>query len=278
MAQVEDDFYSSKHVTIYGSVVDSSGKSNTIDFGTYNNSGNPTIINRQFSEDGIYDIEVVSEDAAGNSQTNKIHFTIDKSDPEIGDLSAYDGTILNEFNWDIDLEDLVSDLTVCDIHMYLNGSEYDGVSDIEDGSYTLLITAEDELGHYVEKSVSFVLDTKAPVFIVTGVEDGEVKNEQYSIGVSLQLSEDTLKEVTLNGTAVDISDNTASLTVDSKGEYVLAMKAVDEAGNEASQKINFTYGEKASKWWIWLIVAGVAAAGFFFIILAKRRKKDEEQA
>jgi hypothetical protein len=276
-ATIVDDFYTSKSILLNGTMVDADGKKHILDFGLYNQGGNPTVINKEFTEDGIYDIEVTSTDAAGNSHSSKVHFTIDKTAPKIGDLSAYDGTILKEFNWDMDLDDLVSDLTVCDVHMYLNGSEYDGVSDIEDGAYTLLITAEDEIGHTVEKSVSFVLDTKAPVFIVTGVENGEVKNEQYNIGVSLQLSEDTLTDVTLNGSPVEITDNAANLTVDSKGDYILTMNAVDEAGNEAHQQIRFTYGEEKSRWWLWLIAAaGAAAVGFFVFILAKRKRDNEE--
>jgi hypothetical protein len=275
-AQITDDFYSSKKVSLSGYVTDIDGKKTSIDFGAYNQSGNPTVINQEFASDGIYDIEVTSSDTAGNSQTGTVHFTIDKTAPEIGDLSAYEGT-LKEFKWDIDLDELVTDLTVCETHMYLNGSEYDGVSDIEDGSYVLLITAEDEMGHTSEKEVSFVLDTKAPVFIVTGVEDGEVKNETYSIGVSLQLSEDTLKEVTLNGTAVDIVDNAAEITVDSKGDYTLTMSATDEAGNKASQEISFTYGEKTSNWWIWLvIVAGLLVLGFVIVVVVKKNNEENQ--
>jgi hypothetical protein len=278
LAQITDDFYSSKKVTLDGSVTGMDGKKHAIDFGSYNQSGNPTVISQEFTDDGIYDIEVTSVDAAGNSHTSKVHFTIDKTDPAIGDLSAFDGTILNAFNWDIDLDELVSDLTVCDTHMYLNGSEYDGFSDIEDGSYTLLITSEDEMGHYIEKSVSFVLDTKAPVFIVTGVEDGEVKNEEYSIGVSLQLAEDTLNEVSLNGTAVDITDNAANITVDSKGDYTLTMSAVDAAGNEATQQISFTYGEKKSNWWIWLIIgAGLVAIGVAVVLTVKKNGEEDDR-
>ena len=128
--------------------------------------------------------------------------------------------------------------------MYLNGSEYDGVSDLEDGSYILLVTAEDELGHYVEKSVGFTLDTKAPVFIITGVENREIKDEPYSVNISLQLDEDSLDSVTLNGEEKLIKNNVCSFDVTRKGEYALSMKATDPAGNESTQVIHFRYGEK----------------------------------
>lgn len=276
-AEIMDDFYASKSVSVTGTVTDINGKVEKLTFNPYTTVANPTVITQEFADDGIYDIEVSSTDAAGNSHSSKVHFVIDKTAPEIGDLSAFDGTILKSFVWDIDLDDLVSDLTVCDTHMYLNGSEYDGVSDIEDGSYTLLITAEDELGHMVEKSVSFILDTKAPVFIVTGVEDGEAKLEPYDISVSLQLDEDTLTSVTLNGEAIEIVDNAASLNVSENGHYKLAMKAVDEAGNEADQTISFTVGEekKAGSWWVWLIIAcGVVLVGAGIIIAVRKNSKE----
>ncbi len=271
--EITDDFYITKKITLSGTRTDIDGKVNNIDFGDYNPAGNPTIIYQNFEEDGIYDIEVTVTDVAGNSDTKSVHFTIDKTDPVIGDLPDIDGKILTSFSWEEDLDELVSDLTVCDVHMYLNGSEYDGESAIEDGSYTLLITAEDELGHKVEKQVSFILDTKAPVFIVTGVEDGEVKNEEYTIDVSLQLEEDTLTSVKLNGEDVLVSNNTCTISVTEKGEYVLEMTAIDEAGNESSMKLEFKYGEEAKNWlWIIIVAASVLLLGGIGFIVWKKKK------
>ena len=189
---------------------------------------------------------------------------------------------------DINLDEIVTDLTVCQVRMYLNGSEYDGMADIEDGSYTLLITAEDELGHKSEKSATFVLDTKEPIFIVTGVEDGEIRNDNYNIEVSLQLDEDTLDEVKLNDKVITVKNNVATFDVTDKGEYELYMKATDEAGNEATQTIKFTFGEEsvatavsnavekaASHWWLWAIVVAaiLAVCGIIFFILKRRNEE-----
>jgi hypothetical protein len=230
-----------------------------------------------FTEDGIYKIQINCKDAAGNEDTQEVSFTIDKTKPVIDPkvMSAYEGT-LTSFAWDYDLNDIIYDLTVCDAHMYLNGSEYDGTSEVEDGAYEMKITAEDELGNATEKTVNFNLDTKAPTFIVTGVEDGEIKNEQYDINVSLQLDEDTLDEVTLNGSPVEIKDNAAAITVTEKGDYKLTMKAHDDAGNEAEQTISFTYGEKSHVLLYVLIGVGVLAVlgGGIAIILAAKKKKN----
>ena len=133
-----------------------------------------------------------------------------------------------------------------------------------------------ELGNATEETVNFNLDTKAPTFIVTGVEDGEIKNEQYDINVSLQLDEDTLDEVTLNGSPVEIKDNAAAITVTEKGDYKLTMKAHDDAGNEAEQTISFTYGEKSHVLLYVLIGVGVLVVlgGGSAIILAAKKKKN----
>lgn len=278
LAQIEDDFYLTKAISIkatrtYLDETTYQEKTEDIKFTGYNAAASDTIIRDTFKEDGFYKIQITCKDAAGNEDTQEVSFTIDKSKPIIDSkvLGAYEGT-LTAFAWDYDISDLVYDLTVCDVHMYLNGSEYDGTSEIEDGAYEMKITAEDELGNYVEQIVNFTLDTKAPTFIVTGVEDGEVKNEQYTIEVSLQLDEDVLDSVSLNGSAVEVKDNKASLTVSDKGDYELTMKAHDAAGNEAEKTIRFTYGEK-SMWWIYLIIGIAAVLGIGGVIFVVVRKK-----
>lgn len=272
-AEVKDDFYSTKTVSIEGTRIDAEGKKNTLSFSSYNQHGNPTVINESYSEDGIYDITVTAKDAAGNNHISSVHFIIDKTAPVITGVDDLDGRILTAVDLDFDLDELVTDLTVCEIHMYLNGSEYDGSSDVSDGSYTLLITAEDELGHHSEKSISFVLDTKAPVFIVTGVENGEIKEESYSIDVSLQLDEDKLMEVTLNGKQIDIKDDMAHIDVAEEGEYTLYMKAVDVAGNEAEQTIEFEYGKETNILIIVIITAvALLISGTALFVIIKKRK------
>lgn len=273
---VVDDFYLQKKVNLVATRTDDTGKVHDLDFGTWNEGGNPTNIAGTFAEDGIYDISITATDMAGNSDSKSVHFTIDKSAPVIGDLSHLDDQILPSFSWDEDLDELVSDLTVCDVQMYLNGSVYDGESEIEDGAYTLLIVAEDELGNKTEKEVTFVLDTKVPVFIVTGVEEDEVKNEEYSISVSLQLEEDTLTSVTLNGKEMYSGDsNVCSFTVSEKGEYKLVMSATDAAGNIASYELEFKYGED-SMWWLWLIIAiAVLLVSGIVLIVIKKKNNDK---
>lgn len=274
---ITEDFYTSNKLELKGTVTGIDGKKKNIDFGNYtvNNSKISNII-QQFTEDGVYDIEATSTDKAGNTSTEKIHFTIDTKAPVISDLSAYDGTIMNRFIWNYTNEDIVSDLTVCDVIVYLDGVEYDGLNEVEDGKHVLRIVATDEMGHSVEKQVEFLLDTIAPNVIITGVEDGDRLLESTEINVSLQIEGDILDSVILNGKEQQISNNTSTFTVDKAGSYELIVKAHDEAGNTIEKVIHFEYGKKFNLWWILLIILLLLIL-VMIIILVKKNKKDKKQ-
>ena len=83
--------------------------------------------------------------------------------------------------WDINLDELVRDLTVCEINVYMDGALYDGTSEIADGSHVLRVEAIDELGHKSFKEVTFVLDTKGPNIIISNVEDGFLRSIKHLI-------------------------------------------------------------------------------------------------
>ncbi len=300
--QVDETFYLGNNVKIEGTVKtldDPNGVK--INFDDYSRLTRMASANFEqlFTEDGIYNIKVTSKDVAGNETVQSIQFTIDKSKPLIKDLEnladeedyqAYSDAvaandknakklipIFNEFNFDYDADDIVTDLTTVTYKMYMDGVLYDGLSEIEDGFHTLKITAEDEVGNTAEKSFYFILDTVKPGIIVTGVEEGDNLQEPTTITVSLQLTEDTLKAVNLNGEAIAITNNTATLEVSDKGDYVLVIEAGDDAGNLATLTIKFEYGKTSSM--LWLLIAGGAAlmiaAATFFIILGKKRKKNQ---
>ena len=300
--QVDETFYLGNNVKIEGTVKTlDDPKGVKINFDDYSRLTRMASANFEqlFTEDGIYNIKVTSKDVAGNETVQSIQFTIDKSKPLIKDLEnladeedyqAYSDAvaandknakklipIFNEFNFDYDADDIVTDLTTVTYKMYMDGVLYDGLSEIEDGFHTLKITAEDEVGNTAEKSFYFILDTVKPGIIVTGVEEGDNLQEPTTITVSLQLTEDTLKAVNLNGEAIAITNNTATLEVSDKGDYVLVIEAGDDAGNLATLTIKFEYGKTSSM--LWLLIAGGAAlliaAATFFIILGKKRKKNQ---
>ena len=273
---IDEAFYSSNRVTLSGTRTDINGKSNAITFDSFvTNRSKISQLQQLFKEDGIYDITVTSTDKAGNSSSKGVHFTIDTTDPVIGDLSKYDGIRTNSFKWDTNLDELVTDLTVCDIKVYMDGSLYDGTSDVEDGSHVLKIEATDELGHTTTKEVTFVLDSRGPNIIISNVEDGDNLLDSTEVIVTVELDEDSLDTVMLNDKAVEVKDNQAKLTVNKKGKYTLSATAHDEAGNASSAEIKFTFGKQTN-----LLLIGIIAGILILLLLAllvviKRRQKDQ---
>lgn len=270
---ITDAFYLSKKVTMTGTRVESDGTVTNLSFGSLKQNANGTAYENIFDIDGQYSLTIVATDAAGNESTQSLSFTIDKDAPVIQDITTLWSGAMTSFEY-VDVASLVSDMTDCEIHMYLNGIEYDGSEELADGAYTLLVTAEDELGHYVEMETSFVIDSQAPTFIVTGVEKDQVKDGAYEIVVSLQLETDTLVSVVLNGVEQPIVNNMCAITINEKGDYTLEITAMDEAGNISTDTYEFKYGEEFN-WWIIVVIAlAVILLGTVVFIVAKKRKSD----
>ena len=276
--KITETFYLTNKVDVSGTRTDIEDKKEKIVFDqmdfTKINKASESDLAQTFKEDGIYDIVIKSTDLAGNVTDKDVSFTIDKTPPVIGDLSKYDGKRLREFVWDIDERKLVTDLTACEVTVYLDGVVYDGITVPADGSHILRVVAKDELGNESSKEVTFVLDTIKPNFIITGIENNQRIEEPTTIHVSLQLDEDTLDSVTLNGVEQSIASNQAVIIIDETGSYTLVAKAHDEAGNIAELTWNFSYGTAGSL--LWVIIGSIAAVlllGVLILIRAKSWKQ-----
>ena len=107
------------------------------------------------------------------------------------------------------------------------------------------------------------------------LKKGEKKLEPYSITVSLQVDEDKLTSVTLNGEVITITNNQATINITEVGEYKLCMEAVDEAGNVSSDEYEFKLiSEAEQNFWIISAILAAVAVLVIIILLVKRRKKD----
>ena len=273
---VTENFFKTSQLAIEGTRVDIDQQKNPVEAQPYDiNSGRESKFTQKYVDDGIYDIKIDAKDKAGNTSAQAVHFTIDKTAPVIGDLSKYDGKRLNKFVWDIDEKELVKDLTICDVTVYLDGTVYDGMSELADGSHVLKVTAVDELKNESSKEVSFILDQIAPNIIISGIEDKQEILEAANVTVSMQIDEDTLDSVVLNGKEQTISNNTAKFAVDKKGDYTLLVKAHDEAGNESTLSWTFSFGSKVN--WGMILGIGGGVLLLLIIILFIARQKSWKQ-
>lgn len=272
---VDETFFTSNKVVLSGTRIDIDGKKNKVEFDGFNpNASKVTTFEQVFKEDGIYDISIESTDKAGNKTTRKLHFTIDRTDPEIIGIDDYDGKAVKSFNWNVDMDSLVKDLTVCNTYVYMDGVEYDGTTTLKDGTHLLRVVSTDELGHTTEKEVSFRLDTTVPNILVMGVEEGQYINVPTDVQVGVELDDDKLTKVTLNGVEVPIKDGVATVRVDKRMSYTLLAEAVDDAGNVSKIELHFNFGEKFP-WWIF--IAGAGGLGLIFLIIAISRKKQNKK-
>ena len=275
--KVTEAFFRTNKFSITGTRTDIDGKKNDIKFSSYNvNSAKVSNVKQLFKEDGIYDIVVMSQDRAGNKDEKKLHFIIDKTAPELTkDLDGIDGVAMNSFTWNYKIDEIVRDLTVCQVSVYVDGTEYDGVSKLANGSHVLKIVAEDELGHKTERTINLIIDDITPTILITGVEKGANLNEATTVNVSVQLDEDKLESVELNGKPVDVVDNAATIQINNRGSYRLTVTASDAAGNKSTEDMTFSYGSspKGILMWVAIIGGAVLLLLVLIIILARRGKK-----
>ena len=272
---VDETFFASNKVVLTGTRIDINGEKHKVDFNDFNpNAGKVTTFEQMFKEDGIYDISIESTDKAGNKSSKQLHFTIDRTDPEINGVDDYAGKAVKSFDWNVDADNMVRDLTVCNTSVYMDGVEYDGKTSLKDGTHLLRVVATDELGHTTEKEVSFKLDTTAPNILVSGVEEGQYIKVPTDVKVTVELDEDTLTKATLNGQEIPVNNGVATVRVDSRMAYTLTAEAVDEAGNVSKLEMHFNFGEKFP-WWIFL--AGAGGVGLIGLVLGLSRKKQKKK-
>lgn len=273
---ITESFYSGSSVKITGTQTDINGKVKNIDISSFSYGGKLSSLSKLFEEDGRYALEVVAKDEAGNRESAKIHFVIDKTAPEINKLSERNGGYYQEFKLANSLEDVFKDLTVISYHLLLNGLEYNGTDVIaEEGKYNLYVDAEDELGHVSSQNIEFIIDHTAPKVIFTGAKDGENVHDSGEVQLSLTNADDEITAVRMNGT--DYSADTRSLAFTEYGSYRIEVDCKDKAGNSVTRTIYFVYNNPVV---LVLLFGGIGSfiiGMSLWLIFRTKRKEAEER-
>ena len=237
---IVESFYSSNNVKMTGTWKDIDGNVQEIHLPKMESSGKVSSIAQQFSEDGIYELEIMAKDAAGNQESKIIHFTIDKSIPEIRGLMAYDDRHYQSFQMTQVVKDMFKDLTVVSYRMLLNGMEYNGIDKVEkEGKYNLYVEVEDELGHKNIQNIEFIIDHTPPKVIFSGVRNGELVKDSGTIALSLTNADDIITGIRMNG--VEYATDTKELSYSEYGSYRVEVDCEDKAGNTVTRELYFVY-------------------------------------
>lgn len=198
--------------------------------------GSPFTSGTTISAEGNHQISVLASDAAGNTASKDLAFSIDKSAPVI----LFGGVESDKFyaqprtvTIDIQEPHLESSTILLDNQPFVSGTPVSA-----EGRHTLKISATDTLQHTSQKVLSFGIDTASPVITIRSPgENALVRFDVVQVTGSLQ--EQFLKEVTVNGIkAVASSDfftvNNLHL---SEGDNTITVVATDLAGNTDTKSV-----------------------------------------
>jgi len=185
------------------------------------------------SIEGEYLLHISAEDILGHQTESSVNFVIDQTLPKIVVTGVGTGHFYNtEVTPQIAIEELYPKLS----SITLNNEKFiSGSALLIEGSYNLVVEAEDKAGNRSNETVTFVVDLTAPVISVEGVESDQ--NYKTQVTPIIAVSDDYLDitAVTLNGTPF-----VSGSVIQEEGQYDLLITAKDKAGNATKRQVSFT--------------------------------------
>lgn len=251
------------------------GTKHDIDLGTITAQSSSYSIEKAFSEEGIYDVQITAQDAAGNTDQKSIHFLIDKTAP-IVDFKNKDGSWTNQDIFvPIQVTEGLSGLG--SIVITENGneitptvvnetkSERNYVFTLTDNSpeagTKIVVTATNEAGVTSTTEYTYRLDKQAPTLNLSGVINGNIYNINQSVTVraedniwadmkpvvitATRLLDGVTTEQDLGSFAMNSASTSNSRSFTEDGVYQVTATATDAAGNQTVQTIGFTLDKTA---------------------------------
>ncbi|AZU64699.1 Ig-like domain-containing protein [Neobacillus mesonae] len=195
-------------------------------FTTSDKNGVVSVVQSGYDKsEGIHTLTVTAMDAAGNSTTESITYTVDDTDPAVSINIPKNGGFYQSANLPKQPDFVVVDASpvVTNIVGYNKEAE---------AEHTVTVTATDAAGNVGSASVTYTVDNTKPE-ITSKLIDGGYYNKE------------TLENL---GKYYDVKDPninlekgvTASDLVLTEGKHTAVITAVDKAGNKAELKINYT--------------------------------------
>jgi hypothetical protein len=189
--------------------------------------GQPFTSGSAVSAEGTHALNATAEDCAGHRTVRSLSFVIDVTAPAITLDAAACG------------REVVPTIAVTDAHLdqvdrRLDGNPYDGGPVVSEGTHVVRVTATDRAGNTAERSATFVVDRTAPTVTLSGVTNGGV----YSSAVTPVFEANDPHLSTLTG-KLDGQPFSSGTTVSADGLYLLAVEALDCAGNRGSVMASF---------------------------------------
>ncbi|RKI37803.1 hypothetical protein D7Y27_24905 [Corallococcus sp. AB004] len=184
------------------------------------------------SGDGPHTVSVEASDLAGNRTVKELHFTLDLHSPVIT-LSGVPQT--SPVSTTVTPALTVEDANLKSVTATLNGAPFESGTEVtEDGSYLLVVNAEDLAGRLSSAVASFSIDRTAPVIEVTGVTPDAHYKAPVQVGFTATDVYPQSLTAKLNG-----ADFTSGTQVAEAGEYTLVVTAVDQLNHTSTSTVHF---------------------------------------
>lgn len=200
-------------------------------------------------EDGTYRIHVEAVDAAGNRKERQREFVIDKTNPVIRHIEAYQGKYIPYFQWNYKMEETIWDFTSYTYMAKLDNQIYNpGLPYRKEGKHIFEITVSDAAGNKSEAKAEFIIDHTSPVILFYGAKDKETYSYEDEKTVSFMTKEagDCIEYVYVNGIRRELQEQNGKYFVrfQRPGSHTIQVTAADAAGNRATTVLRFTMEEE----------------------------------
>ena len=214
-----------------------------------------------YTDEKSYTVIVNATDSAGNSATQTIIFTIDKTKPNIIISGVADGAY---YNTDVAPIVDVTDANLNTTSITLNGAPFaSGTTITAENTYTLVVQANDKAGNNANKTIIFIIDKTAPTITISS-ESSQTTNKNI-FTISWSASEDVqYYEISTDGINWEnVSTDTSHTFTLSKGANTLYVRGTDIAGNKGTDMITVTYKKEEPKGFI----PAFETAAFLFAVI-----------
>ncbi len=292
-SHTDGDILSASNVTIEWTGIDEHSGINyyalRIDKEKWVYVGNDTDYTLEGLEEGYHTVDIRVRDNVGNTVTTNVTFNVDITEPTINITSPKDGGLFadnsvtiewtgNDNNSGIDCYHIITsegNLTSTNTSYTFTG--------LSDGVHNLTIIAYDRAGNQKDDTVSIVIDTTPPDITIFNLNEGDILDTD-SYTLQWAGTDETCGichyEIRLNeGDWTNISKDDQYIFEDLEdGDYTITIKAVDNAGNEATSSVSFIVdtGLGPLMWLLIGVIVVVLVTTIFFIKKRYYPKKTED--
>ena len=207
-----------------------------------NESGEGCVWKLVLEEDGVYEVEVTVQDAAGHQQVLHQTLTVDRTNPIIRFIEQMHGTHIPYFQWNYDVSEMIEEFTEYQYQMTLNGRMYtSGTYVEEEGEKLLSVEVIDAAGNRSTANAVFCIDHTPPEIQAYQLKDGGIYEESAELNLEVGEPGAYLEGVFINSEKINLTEDSQifSQTLEEPGEYIVRARAKDLAGNKSELELKF---------------------------------------